>query len=118
MSSALRVVLIGIAGSMAAAAAWGAGQGVAAARAAAIAGLLATAAQTVAHVWQSGVPAEAPASAHWRRHLHGTALRFGTAAVMVALVVKDRDAFPPLATVLTLAGVLFGLLALEIRSRA
>lgn len=113
-----RVLVAGLLGSGAVAALWallgtrqdGLGAGTA--------GLLATAAQALAHWWMAGVPAGAPASAMWRRHLHGTALRTGAAAAVIGLVVQDRNAFPPLATVLGFAGVLLGLMALEIRNRA
>lgn len=116
--SVLRVLLTGVLGSGAVAALWALlGQG-REGIAAGVAGLLATGAQAMAHWWMAGVPAGAPASAMWRRHLHGTALRTGAAALAVGLVVQDRNAFPPLATVLGFAGVLLGLMALEIRNRA
>lgn len=96
---------------------WLAADGVAA-RAAGLGGLLATTAQSVAHAWMAGVPTDAPMTEMWRRHLHGTAMRAGAAAVAVLLVLKYREAFPPLATVLGFAGVLLGVMALEIRNRA
>ncbi len=116
--STVRIALAGLIGALAVAGLWWATGGAPDARAALIAGLVATGAQTMAHLWLAGVPAAAPASQMWRRHLHGTALRIGGAAVVVMLVLKDRTTFPPLATVLSFAGVLFGLLVLEIRMRA
>jgi hypothetical protein len=112
------VVGLGLAGSAAVAAVWFGTTNQAAALAAFVAGLAATGAQTLAHLWMAGVPKDAPVSAMWRRHLHGTALRVGAAGLMVVLVLKDREMFPPLATVLSFAGVLLGLMTLEIRNRA
>ena len=112
------VVRIGLVGSVAVAAIWFATTNEAAALAALVAGLAATGAQTLAHLWMAGVSKDAPVSAMWRRHLHGTALRVGAAGLVVVLVLKDREMFPPLATVLSFAGVLLGLMTLEIRNRA
>lgn len=107
----------GLAGSGLAAAAWWAASGAPAAHGALVAGLLATGAQAVAHAWLAGVAPEAPASAMWRRHLHGTALRAGAAGLVIALVVHDRVTYPPLATVTSFAGLILFLLSIEIRNR-
>jgi hypothetical protein len=111
------VVAAGLVGTAIVAGIWWLASGEANARAAVVAGLLATGAQTLAHVWMAGVAPNAPASAMWRRHLHGTALRVGAAGMVIALTVKDRVLFPPLAIVTSFAALVLLLMSLEIRNR-